>query len=82
MSVPVIGRSAFGAIFRQVEAGTLGAVQDKLAVLAVGTDVVGRKGIDLRNSAMMATKEEPTEPRGAHLIAVLHRLHTSFCAIM
>ena len=72
MSVAVEFRAALGTFFRrQVEAGSVfQAFFKELAPLAIGADIMRRKGIDLRNARHGGDKRRTDRTSGADQIAV------------
>ena len=73
MAVPVHLRPAVRTVlWRQVKAGADAAVCDKFAVLALGADIVGRKGIYLGDTCHGCHKGRTDGTTGADLIAVRH----------
>ena len=55
----------------QVKAGTYAAIGDKLAVLAVGAQVMGRQAVHLGNSREMGHRRGANRTTAAHLVPIL-----------
>ncbi|CCX37069.1 unknown [Clostridium sp. CAG:1013] len=71
VAVPIHGGAAFGAILgRQVETGIDGAVSKELAMLALGTHIVGRQGVNLGDTRHTCHQRGTHRSTGAHQVTV------------
>ena len=68
-------RAALGAVlFRHIRAAAVAAVEDELAVAALGADIVRREGVDLSDAGHVRHDRRADRPTRADEVAVFERV--------